>query len=154
MPAMVRYRWSTFAMGLFSLVLVGAIAVIVLRADQSPPKGDKPGATPKGGQAVPVAATQKAVPADFYGNDAKCVECHDTIGIKGTAHGREFKDRSPAANHGCESCHGPGKKHVETEGEQGTIVSLKSLRPDEAAAIGRSTRSGTAASTISGTSAA
>ena len=38
MPAMVRYRWSTFAMGLLSLVLVGAIAVIVLRAEQSPPK--------------------------------------------------------------------------------------------------------------------
>lgn len=136
MPAMVRYRWSTFAMGLLSLVLVGAIAVIVLRAEQSPPKKDQAGAAakPKGGQATPAAAPQKAVPADFYGNDAKCVECHETVGIKGTAHGREFKDRSPAANHGCESCHGPAKKHVETEGEPDTIVSLKSLRPDEAAA--------------------
>ena len=71
-------------------------------------------------------------PATSYGDDAKCIDCHDTVGIKGTAHGREFKDRSPAANHGCESCHGPGKKHVETEGEPDTIVSLKSLPPDQA----------------------
>ena len=40
----------------------------------------------------------------------------------------------PAANHGCESCHGPGKTHVDTEGEPDTIVSLKSLSPDQASA--------------------
>ena len=135
MPAMVRYRWSTFAMGLLSLVLVGAIAVMVAGAEQSPPKKDQPERSARREAKLPLLPhRRRRARPDFYGDDAKCIECHDTVGIKGTAHGREFKDRSPAANHGCESCHGPGKKHVEAEGEPDTIVSLKSLRPDEAAA--------------------
>jgi len=141
MPAIVRSRWSTFAMGLLSVVLVGAIALI---AEQSPPgqgkKGAQAGRAAKGGQAAGAAAPQKAaaatpVPADYVNDDAKCLECHDTQSVKGTAHGREFKERSPAANHGCESCHGPGKTHVDKEGEEGTILSLKSMPPDQVGAV-------------------
>ena len=136
MPAIGRWRWSTFAMGLLSLVLVCAIALI---AEQSPAKKEQAERAAKKGQTAGAAAPQKAAPAqavagEYVGDDAKCIDCHDTVGIKGTAHGRQFKDRAPAANHGCESCHGPAKKHVDTEGEPDTIVSLKSLSPDQASA--------------------
>jgi len=101
---MVRCRWSTFAMGLLSVVLVGAIALV---AEQSPPKKDQARAS-KPGQAAGAAAPQKAAPAqaapgEYVGDDAKCIECHDNITLKGTSHGREFKDRSPVKNHGCET---------------------------------------------------
>ena len=133
MPAMVRCRWSTLAMGLLSVVLVGAIALVTARAEQSPPKKDQAGTAAKPGQAPQKPAPAQA-PGEYVGDDAKCLECHDDHPLKGTAHGREFKDRSPVKNQGCETCHGPGKKHVDTEGEAGTIVALKSLPPDQAAA--------------------
>ena len=89
-------RWSTFAAGFMSLVLACAIALV---AEQSPPKSAK---------AVP-AAPQKPSPGEYVGNDQTCIDCHDTQSYKGTAHARAFKEKAPAANHGCESCHGPGK---------------------------------------------
>jgi DmsE family decaheme c-type cytochrome len=122
MPLMGRLRWSTFVTGFMSLVLACAIALV---AEQSPPKGAQAGAA---------AAPQKPVPAGYVGNDQTCIECHDTQSYKGTAHGREFKEKSPAATHGCESCHGPGKAHVDADGDPEKIVSLKSLPPDQASA--------------------
>lgn len=63
--------------------------------------------------------------ANFVGS-AKCVECHENV----TTH---FQDRthanliasgakSPGLEHGCESCHGPGSRHVASGGDDGTIV--------------------------------
>ncbi|HYT69221.1 MAG TPA: DmsE family decaheme c-type cytochrome [Vicinamibacterales bacterium] len=54
------------------------------------------------------------VAADYVG-EAKCVECHPSEGdsYKATPHGRPALERSPAATKGCESCHGPGRQHVE-----------------------------------------
>src|SRR5512134_950908 len=98
MPAMVRCRWSTFAMGLLSVVLVGAIALV---AEQSPPKKDQTGKAAKSSQAAGAAqkaAPAQAAPGEYVGDDAKCLECHDDHPLKGTVHGREFKDRSPVKN--------------------------------------------------------
>ena len=39
--------------------------------------------------------------------------CHDES-YKGTKHALAFNARTPAATHGCESCHGPGQKHAES----------------------------------------
>jgi DmsE family decaheme c-type cytochrome len=52
--------------------------------------------------------------ASYVGQDT-CLSCHDeTIGnYKESAHHRAADPRSPAATQGCESCHGPGSKHVE-----------------------------------------
>jgi DmsE family decaheme c-type cytochrome len=129
MPLIGRLRWSTFVMGFMSLVLACAI---VLVAEQSPPKGAQAGAP---APAAAAGAPQKPAPAGYVGDDKKCVECHDTQSYKGTAHGREFKEKSPAANHGCESCHGPGKAHVDAEGDPDKIIKLASLRPDQASAV-------------------
>jgi len=81
------------------------MGAIVLVAEQAPKTGQTPSAP---APAAPAAApgAQKTLPAGYVGDGAKCIECHDTQSYKGTAHGRDFKDRSPAATHGCESCHG------------------------------------------------
>ena len=97
MPAMGRWRWSTFAMGLLSVVLVCAIA---LMAEQSPAKKDQAERAAKKGQAAGAAAPQKAAPAkrrpaSIVGDDAKCIDCHDTVGHQG--HGARPRVQGPSA---------------------------------------------------------
>jgi DmsE family decaheme c-type cytochrome len=124
MSSIGRWRWSTFLIGLFALLLVLAIAVM---AEQKPPQ-TPPGAKP--GAAAPTA--QQPKPAGYVGDDTTCLTCHDAQGYKGTAHARAFNSKSPAAKHGCESCHGPGKDHVDSGGDKTKIVNLKTLSPREA----------------------
>ena len=72
---------------------------------------------------LPAAAGQQraASPADYAGEDA-CLSCHPTQSYKGTAHALATNLRTPAATHGCESCHGPGKGHVDGGGDTTKIV--------------------------------
>jgi predicted CXXCH cytochrome family protein len=55
--------------------------------------------------------------SEFVGNVA-CVACHEeyTRIYGGSAHGRYYRENDPrwAQMTGCESCHGPGSRHVET----------------------------------------
>src|SRR5215207_6896372 len=54
-----------------------------------------------------------AAAADYVGEDT-CLACHEDRSYRGTLHALAFNARTPAANHGCESCHGPGKAHAES----------------------------------------
>jgi DmsE family decaheme c-type cytochrome len=60
------------------------------------------------------AATQTT---GFVGEET-CVTCHEAEGksLKGTLHGKVQNSRTPSARTGqvCETCHGPGQKHVES----------------------------------------
>lgn len=60
-------------------------------------------------------AAPPAAQAATYVGEETCLTCHAdmTRGYHGSAHGRAANPRSPAANKGCESCHGPGSAHVE-----------------------------------------
>lgn len=44
-----------------------------------------------------------------------CLECHSDkkAGYANSLHGKAADPRTPAAKQGCETCHGPGSKHVE-----------------------------------------
>ncbi|MFN2377852.1 MAG: cytochrome c3 family protein [Candidatus Binatia bacterium] len=66
-----------------------------------------------------------AIPgAEFAGNEA-CVDCHEGITRDfGTAvHAVMVAKGENAQGVGCEGCHGPGSLHIESGGEDGTIVS-------------------------------
>src|SRR5262249_60439414 len=56
------------------------------------------------------APATPAQPAGYAGSDT-CVVCHEheDESLKGTPHSTAKDPRSPAAAHGCESCHGPSQ---------------------------------------------
>jgi len=69
--------------------------------------------------------------ADFVGSDV-CKTCHSDVWAtfyknphyKSLASGKEAPQ-----NTGCESCHGPGKAHVEAHGGKATIIAFSELSP-------------------------
>ena len=73
-------------------------------------------------------------PGNYVG-EATCLTCHDSQAYKGTAHALTSNPKTPASTHGCESCHGPGKDHVDAGGDKTKIVNLKTLAPREASAV-------------------
>ncbi|MGB7218739.1 MAG: DmsE family decaheme c-type cytochrome [Vicinamibacterales bacterium] len=64
-----------------------------------------------------------AAQSNDYVGTAACVTCHGTEGqsLQRTLHGKTANPRTPAATQGCESCHGPGRAHVESGGEADKI---------------------------------
>ena len=77
--------------------------------------------------AGPPPAEAPAVQAANYVGDDTCLACHDDKGYAGTAHGRRYDGKTPAATRGCESCHGPGKDHVDGQGDTSKIVNPGTL---------------------------
>ena len=81
--------------------------------------------------------TQKTAPPaaqpGYVGSDT-CVACHtEGESLKGTPHAQAKNPRTPAATHGCESCHGPGQAHVDDDDERnirkfGQITPARSTR--------------------------
>ena len=75
---------------------------------------------------------QAAAAQGGYVGESTCLTCHDQS-YKGTAHAMTFNERTPAATHGCESCHGPGQKHAES-GDPELIGRFSKMTPDQASA--------------------
>lgn len=110
----------TCAMGLgFAVALFSSSAS---SASQSP--------TP--GQSVASGAS----PAGEYVGQETCVTCHEGIdkSLSGTPHARIADPRSPAAKQGCESCHGPGGRHIEDPAAPGTLRKFDRITAAEASA--------------------
>jgi hypothetical protein len=70
-----------------------------------------------------------------YVGETKCLECHSEQlrGYEGSPHHRVADPRSPAAKQGCESCHGPGSKHVDDPGTF-AVANPNNLPPEEVSA--------------------
>jgi DmsE family decaheme c-type cytochrome len=121
----------------FALLTVAGAAVSVLAQSPTTP-GDKRPAIERATTAKPAATALAAAAAlaqdpTQYVGEATCLGCHETQKYDGTAHALKSNSRTPAATHGCESCHGPGKAHVDT-GDPAKIVRLNKLSPQEASA--------------------
>jgi len=66
--------------------------------------------------------------ANYVGQDS-CLSCHETQDYKGTGHALKTNPRTPAATQGCESCHGPGKAHVDGGGDPALILNPGTMPP-------------------------
>jgi predicted CXXCH cytochrome family protein len=104
--------------------------VISVGAAASPQKGGPPVAKAAAAPSAPAAQTVPG--ADQYVGEEKCLECHEDQkkGYKGSPHARSHNPRTPAGNYSCESCHGPGKAHVDADGD-GHIKNPKTMTSRE-----------------------
>jgi len=68
-------------------------------------------------------------PAGVYVGSETCTECHDGYveQLKQDKHGQTADTRTPMAADGCESCHGPGEKHLANvmEDKTGGVISFE-----------------------------
>jgi len=83
-------------------------------------------------QAAAQAATAVVQDPAAYVGEETCLGCHDTQNYKGTAHALKTNPRTPASTHGCESCHGPGKAHVDGDGDATKILNPGKMTAQEA----------------------
>ena len=87
---------------------------------------------PENSESVPVVKGAK-----FVGSEA-CADCHEGLvrDFKSSIHGRiaSFEVKPANATTGCESCHGPGSKHVE-EGNPSYILNPSKLSAKQVAKI-------------------
>jgi DmsE family decaheme c-type cytochrome len=110
-----------------SLVLAASIAVILCGVSVAGARPDEKPAPPSDpAHLSPPANPQKGSgggDGDYVGSET-CITCHadqerrfkDTVMGKAMAH-----PRTPEEARGCESCHGPGRAHVEAGGGKDTI---------------------------------
>jgi DmsE family decaheme c-type cytochrome len=83
--------------------------------------------------AHPVPDSQ--APSGDYVGDDMCLTCHEAQkGVWSTAHGHKLDSRTPAAQHGCETCHGPGTAHIEDD-QKGHIRKFTKMEPRAAADV-------------------
>ena len=88
------------------------------------------GGIPAGVSGASVPPEPSATPDDNYVGNETCVACHEPQGkgFGGTKHSKLHQIESWKNKVvGCESCHGPGKAHVEGNGDKLKIVSFKRM---------------------------
>ncbi|MEQ1910513.1 MAG: DmsE family decaheme c-type cytochrome [Vicinamibacterales bacterium] len=110
-----RYTWLNRLL----LAAVGFAWVMAVHVSAAPDAGKA--------QARPAAPLP---PAQYVGSDT-CVACHDgqDATLAKTPHGKAANPRSPAAAQGCESCHGPGSRHVEDPADDTAIRKFAKMSP-------------------------
>ncbi len=113
----------TAAIGLWIAVMV------TVSVAAAPRQNIAPGAKVSVAAAGPAATQQSG----YVGEDT-CLTCHEDHkkGYQGSPHARAKNPRTPSANHGCESCHGPGQAHVDGGGDKTKIKNPTTLTPREA----------------------
>ena len=127
---MSRNRWFAWACitltGVFMAAFLTATEPVVV-AREAPAAAPQQAAGRQTSSPAPQAAAQSG-----YVGESTCVTCHDQS-YKGTKHALAFNERTPAASHGCESCHGPGQKHA-ASGDPDLIQRFSKMTADAVSA--------------------
>jgi DmsE family decaheme c-type cytochrome len=114
----------SFGAALWAAVLTAQVAAGGVGAAQSTPAATQ-------NPAPGVSSEVQAPPSGYAGADT-CLTCHESQTVQGTPHGRTADTRTPMAQRGCESCHGPGQAHVDAGGDVLLIRRVKALAPADA----------------------
>ncbi len=107
-------RSDGFPARLLAAVVTLVWVLAAAAAAGASPSGDRP--DPRAATTNPSAASTPGQVSGFVGDDT-CVTCHESEGkgLHATLHGKAQNERTPAATgRSCESCHGPGKAHVDS----------------------------------------
>src|SRR5437764_11223867 len=78
-----------------------------------------------------LAQDKPASPSGYVGSNV-CKTCHPDVSLNfyKNPHFRSIASgKEPPESTGCESCHGPGKAHVESKGDKSKIVAFSQLQP-------------------------
>jgi DmsE family decaheme c-type cytochrome len=123
------------------VAILSVVAAVSGVAQGAKNQGQKMAATPQPrsakpeGKAAGTPAVALAQDPTQYVGEATCLTCHEDRAYASTRHGLKAIATSPAATHGCESCHGPGKAHVDAGGDPALIVRPSTLTPQRASEI-------------------
>jgi len=126
------HRWFACATAMSAAVFGLTVGLIV--QDPIVAAAGAPARVKTQAAAVPGPGVQGAVAPGDYVGEATCLGCHDTQSYQGTKHAVAFNERTPAATHGCESCHGPGRAHADS-GDPALIRNFKTMTPQQGSAI-------------------
>lgn len=126
-----------------ALVWLGTVVSIRARAEAPAPVAAEAALedflqAPASPPPTPAAAQAPAAPqgpATYVGNES-CLGCHDDqrVGYERMPHGQASDPRSPAAVHGCETCHGPGSLHADDPDHVPPVTNFLTMTPAEASA--------------------
>jgi len=101
-------------------ILLAFVFVTAASAKNNGKDADQPGAK----------VVQSADPSQYVGAD-QCKACHEAVG-KSVDRGPHWQAKTAHAQ-SCETCHGPGKAHVDGGGDKTKIFTFASLKPNEVA---------------------
>jgi len=131
MGRVLRTRRPAVAIAAAIMIWAGVVlGLSAMARDQQVPPATGGVTTTPGPPPSSAPPTASRAAASGYVGEAVCLDCHEdqSKGYSTSPHGRARNPRTPAAAQTCESCHGPGKQHVETDGE-GPIGNPAKLKP-------------------------
>ncbi len=117
-----------------SVLVVGAAPAAV--QEPSPAVKAPAAQAPATPAAAPAAQNGSRTAGAGFVGQAACLSCHEEEGktYGTTKHARANNPRTPAAAQTCESCHGPGSKHVAADGD-GFIDNPRTMAPRDVTAV-------------------